>query len=437
MLRRDFLKYTSVAAAMALMPQTVNAAESVYNGPLWIFVQASGGWDPTSFCDPKGYKEVTDNNGNLVMESNPMNKRFKTSDIKTNSKGVPYAPITANDGITNYNFEDFFINNQDDLLVINGIDTQTNGHASGNRYMMSGKLSEGYPAISALIAGINMPSAPLSFITAGGYDETDGVVAGTRLDSVDSMNELAFVNKYNDTTKYKHPSVFERILKARDDRTKRTIDKQKLESIKRLAKQYNLAHTGSNELEKLVQFIPSDIDTHTYRNNAVFSQGRFAMAGYKAGLTTSVNIKIGGFDTHGDHDNRHLPRIARLLKGLELLKEDAAAQGISDRVIFVVGSEFGRTPGYNGGNGKDHWSVSSMMFMGTPITRKGLLGATTDGHRAENINPSSLAVDSSGIPITYAHINKALRKLAGIDTNPLITQYYPLPATVEDLNLFG
>ena len=438
MLRRNFLKYTSVAAAIALMPVEAKAATN--SNPLWIFIQAGGGWDPTSFCDPKGYNEVADGNGNTVMETNPMNRSYKKADIATNAKGVRYAPLTANDGIRNYDFSDFFENNADDLLVINGIDTQTNGHASGNRYMMSGKLSEGYPALSALIAGVTMPSAPLAFITAGGYDMTDGVVAGTRLSNMNAMNELAFVNKQGvsdgKTINYKDPSVVDRILQARASRTQRIIDKQKLESVKALAEQYNLAHTGSNELKKLVEFIPDDIDTHEYKNNPVFSQGRFAMAGYKAGLTASVNIVSGGFDTHGNHDARHIPRLAVLLKGVELLKQDAINQGIADKVIIVVGSEFGRTPGYNGGNGKDHWSVSSMMFLGKPITKKGVIGGTTDGHTVKKVNASTLELDENGISITYAHINKALRKLAGIENNKLLAQYYPLPTSLEDLNLF-
>jgi len=189
MLRRNFFRYTSAVAALALLPLEAKAA--VYNGPLWIFVQASGGWDPTSFCDPKGYNEILNASGNLVMQSNPMNKTFKKSDIRTNSRGVKYAPLVANDGVKDYNFTDFFENNADDLLVINGIDTQTNGHSSGRRYMMSGKLAEGYPALSALIAGVYMPTAPLAFVTAGGYDVTDGVVAGTRLSNMNVINELA------------------------------------------------------------------------------------------------------------------------------------------------------------------------------------------------------------------------------------------------------
>lgn len=436
MLRRDFLKYTSVFAAMALLPNTLHAAS--YSGPLWVFVQASGGWDPTSLCDPKGYLEE-DLDTNLRPTSTSMNKSFANADIatSTSASAIKYAPIRGrDDNNIDYEFSTFFDKYGADLLVVNGIDTQTNGHEAGRRYMMSGKLSEGYPAISALIAGISMPSSPLAFITGGGYDETFGVVAGTRLSNMNAINELAFVNKRNETTTYVSQSDFERLKLANASRTKRTIASQKLESIKKLAQQYGLAHSGSNELEKLVEYLPEDVTTHPDRNNSVFSQGRFAMAGYKAGLTSSVNISIGGFDTHGNHDAAHIPRLARLLKGVDLLQQEAEHQGISNDVVFVIGSEFGRTPGYNGGNGKDHWSVSSMMFMGKGIQGGRAIGSSTHRHKANKINPSTLANDDNGVNITYAHINKAIRKLASIESNELLTQYYPLSGEVEDLNLF-
>ena len=438
MLRRNFLKYTSVVAAMALLPSSAQAA--TYTGPLWVFVQASGGWDPTSLCDPKGYLEEDDGSGNLIREANPMNQSFANTDIATSTSApaIKYAPISGNDDNNQpYNFSTFFDTYGSELLVINGVDTQTNGHDSGRRYMMSGRLTEGYPAISALIAGINMPSSPLAFITGGGYDETFGVVAGTRLSNMDAINELAFVNRRNDTTDYTHESDFARLKLANKARTERTVSKQKLESIKKLAQQYGLAHTGSNELVNLVEFLPDDINTHPDRNNTVFSQGRFAMAGYKAGLTASVNISISGFDTHGNHDASSIPRLARLLKGVDLLKQEAQNQGIADNVVFVIGSEFGRTPGYNGGNGKDHWSVSSMMFMGKGITGGRVIGSSTHRHSAEKVNVTTLEKDDTGIEITYGHINKAMRKLAGIDTEELITQYYPLSGEIEDLNLFS
>ena len=457
MLRRDFLKYTSAVAAMALLPQSAKAAEINYKGPLWIFVQAGGGWDPTSLCDPKGYfyTEEEDNDGVMqtIREDTPMNKSFKNDEIKKLPNGISYPTFLGNgdgpsefanseaDNLNNI-YDNFFTKYQDDILVINGIDTQTNGHSSGSRYMMSGRLSEGLPATSALIAGANIPASPLAFISSGGYAETKGFVAATRVGSASTLTDLAYVNKIgtdgdgNDITLVTN-KTFERIKKAKEERILRQVNKQRLDSIKNQMKQYNLAHTGSNDLSKLVQYLDQQNPALDNKNNSVFNQGRFALAGYKAGLTASVNVIRGGFDTHSNHDRGQIPRLADILEGIDLIKQEAEYQGLTNDVIFVVGSEFGRTPGYNGGNGKDHWSVSSMMFLGPKVNGGRVIGSTTHKHQANSVNPQTLQVDNGGIKITYAHINKAIRKLAGIDKNAHINQYFPLDTSLEDLPIFS
>jgi len=447
MFRRDFLKYISVAGAALLLPKmALGATGAPYTGPLWIFVNAGGGWDPTSLCDPKGYAEVLDNQNQLVMEDNPMNKSFRTVDIATSASGsnIKFAPLMeSEDDIANnrYAFRTFFDKYGKDLLVINGIDMQTNGHSAGSRYTWSGRLSEGYPSFSALLAGIALPASPMSFITSGGYDFTDGVVAGTRLGNINAIQRISYVNRYsynantNVETPFHDQATYDRIMQARDERFTDLYNRQSLRSVKELMLKFKQAHSGSNELKKLIEYLPTDINTHPDRNNAVFAQGRFAMAGYKAGLTVSVNITTGGFDTHGNHDNSHIPRLSGLLKGLDLLQQEAVNQGISDRVVFIVGSDFGRTPRYNNGNGKDHWPITSMMMMGAGITGNRVIGASTPEHDAIKVNPSNLALDANGINITPAHIHKALRRLAGIESEQLITQYYPISG-VEDLPIF-
>src|SRR5207249_5644522 len=49
---------------------------------------------------------------------------------------------------------------------------------------------------------------------------------------------------------------------------------------------------------------------------------------------------------------------------------------IRDQLVVVVQSEMGRTPNYNAGNGKDHWSIGSVMFLGRGITGDRVIGAT-------------------------------------------------------------
>lgn len=79
MKRRDFLKLTgSVGAGVVggLLPVLkLHAAHDGYTGPLVLTIEASGGWDPTSLCDPKG-------NGAANTQGLPVNK-FLASNITT------------------------------------------------------------------------------------------------------------------------------------------------------------------------------------------------------------------------------------------------------------------------------------------------------------------------------------------------------------------
>jgi uncharacterized protein (DUF1501 family) len=59
--------------------------------------------------------------------------------------------------------------------------------------------------------------------------------------------------------------------------------------------------------------------------------------------------------------------IPELLAGIAYVVRRAEELKIRDKLVVVMQSEMGRTPNYNKGNGKDHWSVGSVMFMGPGI----------------------------------------------------------------------
>ena len=440
MLRRDFLKYTSLATAALLLPTPAKAAE-VYDGPLWIFIHASGGWDPTSLCDPKG-REIT-------VNGTPMNKTFGASDIKTAANSsIRYAPLIGRD----YTFETFFEKYGKELLVINGIDTQTNGHSDGTRYQFSGQLSRTYPSIAALIAGIKLPNSPLSFLTYGGYDFTDGLVPATRVSNTNLISKLAMPNVYSSTRNYHSPSTLARILEAKALRDSTISGRQGVGSVRKAFSEYITAHKGAKELNRVLNYY-DQANSNPLPSQNMARNARFAMAAYKAGLTVSVNLSSGGFDTHSSHDsdvssgsandisgnhrNDHIGRMGTLLKSVDEIMQEAELQGIRDKIIVVIGSEFGRTPGYNGGNGKDHWPVSSMMMMGAGINGRGrVIGATSDDHKPKTLNLDTLTIDeANGSTITYAHIHKALRNLAGIERESIVTQYYPINS--QEVPLFS
>ena len=60
---------------------------------------------------------------------------------------------------------------------------------------------------------------------------------------------------------------------------------------------------------------------------------------------------------------------------------------IREQLVVVVQSEMGRTPNYNAGNGKDHWSIGSALFLGRGIKGNRVVGATDDKQFAGPARP--------------------------------------------------
>lgn len=418
--RRDFLKAAGLAGLGIVSPFGVRTAraqeEGPYTGPFFVLVNAAGGWDPTSFCDPKGRANEE--------ESDPMNYYF-TGDIGQ-AGNIRYAPVAGNQA--------FFEKHYQKIMVINGVDTTTNGHDSGSRHTWSGRLAEGYPALGAFLSASVAASKPLAFISNGGFDETQGLVAPTRTGDTGSLTRIAYPNRLdpsNESSELFTPATQARLQAAQRARLDRMQERQRLPRLKKAMGALYVARSGENEIQRLTEFMPTDLDRS---NNGLIRQAQVALAAYRAGVCASVNLSTGGFDTHGDHDNRHFPSLQRITEGVDFLWEEAARQGIADKLVVVVGSDFGRTPGYNAQNGKDHWSITSMMLMGQGVPGNRVVGSTTDRHRPIAVDPTTLAPSEAGVRIKPGHVHRAIRQLAGL-TGSSLDRLFPI--VEEDVPLLG
>ncbi len=118
--------------------------------------------------------------------------------------------------------------------------------------------------------------------------------------------------------------------------------------------------------------------------------------------------------------------IPEFLAGIRYLVRRAEELKIRDRLVIVVQSEMGRTPTYNSGNGKDHWSIGSIMFLGRGIRGNRVIGATDEKQFHVPLNPQTLACDrQNGIRVRPEHIHTALREFAGIADHPF-SRKFPL-----------
>src|SRR5207247_4309669 len=170
------------------------------------------------------------------------------------------------------------------------------------------------------------------------------------------------------------------------------------------------AQANSKALERITPYIPRNIP-----RERLSQQVDIALASFKAGVCVSANLSIGQFDSHANNDADQMRLIPEFLAGIRYLMRRAEDLRIRDKLVVIVQSEMGRTPNYNSGNGKDHWSIGSILFLGRGIKGDRVIGATDEKQFHVSVNPQSLAIDKEkGIRVRPEHIHTALRELAGI-----------------------
>ncbi len=410
--RRDFLQKAAMmglavfsAPLVGRTARAQSANNTPYAGPFWIFINANGGWDPTDLCDPKGRANET--------VRDPVNN-YLTGDIVTNG-AISFAPHVGHG--------EFLNKHASRMMVIRGIDLSTNGHGEGLRHSFSGRLPEGNPSLASLIAATYAPQLPTSFLTAGGFDTTNGVVGATRIGNPGVLQSIAFPNQVNpsenpqmgqQTKRNFHDEVVaERIERYRQQRWASLKNNQRLPHIQTSMNEMYTAGLDQGTLKQVSELIPTPLSRDRFE-----SQIQIALAAYKAGASISMSMGFGGFDTHGNHDAQHIPQMQQLLAKVDFLWNEAERLQIADKVVVMLSSEMGRTPKYNAGNGKDHWSITSAVMMGAGIPGGRVIGGTNENVAAMKIDPDTFALkdakDPTGVLITPAMIHDALRIKAGV-----------------------
>ena len=423
-MRRDFLKYCGLAGLGLAVPFTAPATarakeeDKPYEGPFYVVLNASGGWDTTYLMDPKGVEGI--------------NRLYEEGDILTRGEHK-YAPTAKHiqGGISN---EDFYAEFGDELLVFNGLDYSVNNHSPGARYMATGKLdSMAYPTFAALVAACQGPTCPLSFLTFGNYSATGNVVAMARIPYLPSLQRIANADSIEGNLKapYHDRFALDRIEQTLAEQNQSRAAEPRLPRVERAENMLYAAQLNSKALERVTPHIPANAP-----KERLSQQAEIALASFKAGVCVSANLTIGQFDSHANNDPDQMRLIPEFLAGIAYLVRRAEELKIREQLVVIVQSEMGRTPTYNKGNGKDHWSIGSIMFLGRGIKGNRVIGATDEKQFHVPIDPSTLALDrEKGVRVRPEHIHTALREFAGIADHDF-SKKFPL-GVVEKEKLKG
>ena len=451
MKRRDFIQMLAATGMTASLPLTASKAHAAAPDHFLVIVNAGGGWDPTSLCDPKGnLSQYLTERPDARNEGSINSVAINTETKRNATSGMTWSDtprINNNDDTTarvDNQYQNFFTAYHDKLTVINGVDNGTNNHSSGNRATWSGNLEMGYPSLAALFAASKNPSLPMAYISNGGYDFTASLVSRARASSAGFIDRLADPNsdRYHYRNEDQSTDIYSQIKQAQAQRLARQQSDEALPLRRQQLNQLFTVRQEDNDLAKLSEekaIIEAAVPTNNHMNNrdqGFKRQASLVAAAFKSGVAASANISTGGFDTHGNHDNSQYQSLGDLLEGVAYLQEALEAAGIAEKTTVVIGSDFGRTPYYNSGNGKDHWPVTSVMVMHPTGSGKGgnVFGASTDKFRAQTLSRTTGQPDTNGQLLTPAHVNLALRKELGIHDNTLAIRF---PLHVDDFSIFS
>ncbi|MES2663640.1 MAG: DUF1501 domain-containing protein [Pseudomonadota bacterium] len=399
------------------------AQANTLNNRLWIVVQAPGGWDPVSFCNPRGAVDYFSTNSTGKIFNRGIMSNYPVNFIETLG-GITYAPgVTATSEQSYGNFVKKYYR---DLLVINGIEMSTNNHDIGARLSLSGNGGIALPAFAAYAAATNQNPLILNFLSGGSYINTAGLSTKVSVDGVKSLLRFSDTNTLLNKKEVFPSELFERLQQERLLRAQRLANQSKLPRETQELNDFYNTQLSSTELKLLKSKIPTNLDPGDLK-----SKIQYICAAMAANLTASAQfgvIGVGtGWDSHDKHDERSASCLKNLFNHLDFLRQEAERQNISDRLNIIVTSDFGRTPYFNKGKGKDHWTVGSMLFMGPDFQGNRTINATNQNLHSIPLNLETMQPDINGEKITIKMIHKTLRALTGT-LNSNIDLAFPIDA---------
>lgn len=408
--RRSFLKFSSFMPFLAGFPISARAA-TTFDGKYVVTVQARGAWDVTLFCDPK-----------INQYGEPIITNWSEGNETQESGNILFAPFANN--------KEFFEKHSNKMLVINGVDSQTNSHSIGEIVNWSGRTASGFPTLTAMYAAEKGPLLPLSYLSFGSFSPAANIIRSTQLGDVGQIGQLLRPNLGFDK-----PVVDEELwslihqLHSNDSRT--ALSSSEIIAGNKASRADYLSSLES--MEALVEF-GAKLPTYNElaprgQYGALKMQAQFAVLGFKYGVSASADLSLGGFDSHVDNDSLQTSRLAELTDGIDYLWDAAEEAGIADRLLVVVGSDFSRTPYYNSGAGKDHWPVGSYIIMekGVGYTNKVVAG-TDELQNARAVDLNTLEPSNFGTKILTSHVHEALRDYIGLSSSSY-TYGFPLENT--------
>lgn len=282
----------------------------------------------------------------------------------------------------------------DDLCLLNSMHTDLPAHANATIMLHTGNFRFVRPSMGSwALYGLGTENAELpGFITInpqGGGAQNYGssflpaAYQGTRIDGGGKRRGNAIANIEN-------PRLSSELQRKQLDLLE-TINRRRLEQdkvnpgLEGVIESYELAFRMEGALPQVM-----DISEETESLQASYGIGekgtdnfgrqcllarRFAEAGVRF-----IEIGMGGWDQHKDLEAKLTSNCHAIDKPIAGLLQDLKQRDMLKETLIVWGGEFGRTPGAQNNDGRDHNSTGFSMWMAGGGAKGGYRHGATDEH---------------------------------------------------------
>ena len=389
MKRRNFIKLTSTASAISLLPSQVTASLNIAKSFLdctisnrkLVLINLAGGNDGLNTIIPLNYYDIYSNlRPNLKIPNSGINSYINLDETLDETQQIGLHPSLT--GIKNLYDNDLLriiqsvgypSQNKSHFASTDIYSTANDGNnwENGNNSGWIGRFMESY------YAGLMQNSYPL------------GVEIGSKSNSLGFHGENEHGLSVN--INGQDPSGFYSLISGMAGNPPENIPisdyGHELEYIIQtdaLSNMYSEAISNSfNNGQNAVSYPDTDI------SNQLKTVARLISGGLESKV---YMVKLAGFDTHfgqnqGSNDilGDHNDLLTKLSSAVAAFMDDLSAMNLKNDVVGLTYSEFGRKAAENGSLGTDHGEIAPMFVFGAPV-KGGVSGFNPDLNEASQDN---------------------------------------------------
>ena len=282
----------------------------------------------------------------------------------------------------------------DDIALIRSMWTTDNNHGAQVQFHSGRHMLD--PRVPTIGAWVNYGLGSLNdnfpqFISMGPrfFDRRDGHYLGPAYDAVelqiDPENPLDFAQPQGDVTAAEQRLGFD--LVRRLNRISRE-DYPRDQTLQARIKSYELAFHMQTAVPDVIRFDDETAATKTLygfdqKETRPFAQQllaarRFAEQGVRFIQIMHGDGAAGAWDQHSNLKAKHAELAKQVDQPVAGLLTDLKLRGMLDETLVVFATEFGRTPGSQGSDGRDHHPYGFSVWMAGGGIKGGIAHGATD-----------------------------------------------------------